>query len=99
MRSNDLYPMFDNNGFFNGEIPDQCVIDCTRPGQDATDAIVHWIGVLEFEVPREAAQAYLREFGAWDDLKDASDATLTQRVLWVACGDIRENGGWDGLIH
>ena len=50
-------------------------------------------------MPREKAIAYLGEFGAWEDLETASQKTLAQRVLWLACGDISDGEDWIGLIH
>ena len=49
----------------------------------------------------EAKQAirYLREYGAWENLETDTDRELAERVLWLACCDIREQGEWFGLIH
>jgi hypothetical protein len=32
----------------------------------------------------------LREYGAWDETERADHAQNTQRILWLACGDIQE---------
>ena len=32
----------------------------------------------------------LREWGAWDETERADHAQNIQRILWLACGDIRE---------
>lgn len=98
---------FDEHGWFSGTIPAKCVADCTQPGQDADEDVRHWIKKLDFEVPRDLAIRYLREFGAWplesdeydQGLEDMSDGELAEKVLWIACGDIKENGEWFGLIH
>jgi hypothetical protein len=54
---------------------------------------------LEFQVPRERAIAYIREFGAWtaEELAAKSDDDLAEVVLWLACCQIRETGEWWGL--
>ena len=90
--------LFDQYGNFNGEIPAECVADCTTPGQDADESVTYWRTRLDFSVPRDLAIRYLKDFGAWDDLAEASDTTLAERCLWIACGDIRENGEWFGLV-
>ena len=32
----------------------------------------------------------LREYGAWDEIERADHAQNIQRILWLACSDIRE---------
>ena len=91
--------LFSEYGEFLGTLPAECVDDCSMPGCDASDPVAYWRKRLDFQVPRELAVRYLRDFGAWDDLATVEDATLANRVLWIACGDIRENGEWLGLIH
>jgi len=91
--------LFDAHGWFTGNLPAECVADCTTPGQDAGPSVDYWRKRLDFQVPRELAVKYLRDFGAWDSLETDSDDNLARRVLWIACGDIRENGEWFGLIH
>jgi len=66
-------------------------------GRDAAEYAEYWCKKLNFTVPRDLAERYLQSFGAWDDLSEANDETLAQRVLWMACGDIEENGYWHGL--
>lgn len=90
---------FDSIGQCLRDIPTDAVNDCTRPGVDATDNVLYWIHKLDFTVPRESAVAYLREFGAWDDLDTADDETIAVRVFWTACGDIKDNGEWFGLMN
>lgn len=92
--------IFDDYGYFQGTIPAEAVHDMTQPGP-VDDAVEYWRDRLNFEVPRELAIHYLREFGAWDhdDLTAMDDTDLARIVLWIAAGDIRENGEWFGLIH
>lgn len=91
--------LFNEYGHYNGpEIPSTCVEDLTAPGP--ADALArYWRSKLDFEVPRDLATTYLRGFGAWsvEDLAAMSDTDLTETVLWLACGDIKENGEWFGL--
>lgn len=89
---------FDSNGYLLKKIPKQCVEDCSGAGR-ADEAVKHWVKKLNFHVPRVTAIAYLKDFGAWDDLAGVDQETLDQRVLWIACGDIKENGDWLGLVH
>ena len=91
---------FDENGNFIGKFPKDCIEDCGRPGQRYPD-VEYWQNELNFLVPQNRAIEYLKEFGAWDSLELASktDIELSQIILWIACGDIRENGEWFGLVH
>ena len=90
--------LFDSYGWFTGTLPADCVVDCSQPGP-VDEAVEYWRGKLSFDVPRPLAVRYLKEFGAWDDLETAEPESLARRCLWIACGDIRENGEWFGLIH
>jgi hypothetical protein len=91
---------FDKYGYFHGTIPQEAVDDCTGPGP-ADESVEYWQKKLNFNVPRDLAIRYLREFGAWEQgaLKDMSDLDLAQKVLWIACGDLKEQGEWFGLVH
>lgn len=91
--------LFNEYGYFQGEIPADCVGACTEPGRDASESVEYWVDYLDFRVPREQAIKYLKEFGAWEDLDKEDDLTLAMRCLWLACGDIKENGEWLGLVH
>lgn len=92
--------MFDTYGNFHGELPADCVRDCSHAGQCDAD-VAFWRAQLDFQVPRDLAIAYLAEFGAWEraDLMAKGDDDLADIVLWIACGDLRESGEWFGLIH
>jgi hypothetical protein len=91
---------FDEQGFFVGELPKDCIHDCTHSG-DCTDDLKRWVIVLGFRVPRERSIAYLKEYGAWDveELESMDDEELSMKVLWLACGDIVDNGEYIGLVH
>jgi len=93
--------MFDEHGYYIGKkFPKSCIEDCTRPGS-CDDAVEYWQKKLNFNVPRDLAISYLKEFGAWEieELNEMDDITISQYVLWIACGDIKENGEWLGLVH
>jgi hypothetical protein len=91
---------FDQHGYFHGDIPQECVSDCNHPGQCDAD-VEFWTSELGFSVPREKAIIWLSEFGAWDleELNEKQDNELAEIVLWLACGDIKANGEWLGLVH
>jgi hypothetical protein len=57
--------------------------------------------VLNFTVPRQKAIDYLKEYGAWEveEMNEWTDEELAEKVLWIACGDISEQGEWLGLVH
>lgn len=98
--------LFDECGWFVGDLPDECVADCSASG-DVTALVYLWLDRLSFVVPRSKAIAYLKEFGAWPvesdeydkGLNDMTDTELAAKVLWIACGDIAEQGEWLGLNH
>lgn len=97
---------FDPNGNFIGEFPAECVSDCSAQGS-VDESVAYWLKRLSFEVPRERAIKWLKEFGAWPldtdeydkGLNDMSDEEIASKVLWLACGDIKESGEWFGLSH
>jgi len=82
----------------SGRFPADCIESCAASG-DCTEAVEYWQSRLNFNPPRDLMERYLKEYGAWDDLQTASDDTLAQRILWIACCDIREQGEWSGLNH
>ena len=91
---------FDEWGNFIGELPEQCVKDCTRMG-DVTDFLDEWIESLEFEAPRDLALVYLRE--CLGDYEDEEIAAFTQQqvnrwIMFFATDAIRNDGDFCGLI-
>ena len=81
MKGDNMTIYFDKFGWFLGELPEDCVADCTTPGQDASISVAYWQNRLGFKVPRDLAIRYLKEFGAWDSLETESDTTLADRCL------------------
>ena len=90
---------FNSHGYLLGTLPADCIADCAHSGP-CDDDVRHWRQRLDFQVPRERATAYLREFGAWtaEELAAKSDEDLAEVVLWLACCQIRETGKWWGLV-
>ena len=92
------YKWFYENGELKGELPQECIDDCSGGG-DVGGVVEYWVKELDFQVPREQAIKYLQAFGAWDDLENDSQDDLNMRCLWIGCCDISEQGEWYGLIH
>lgn len=92
--------MFNEYGHFTGKIPKACVRDCSE-ARDVSGSVARWRKKISFTVPRELAVKWLGDSGAWEreELKTESDETLAQRVLWLACCDIKENGIFFGLCN
>ena len=92
-------PFFDSNSFFIGSFPKKCVEECAASG-DCTDAVQFWQNKLDFTVPRENAMAYLIRSGGWsfEELHALNDTEIAEKILWMACGEIKESGEWYGLI-
>lgn len=88
---------FDEDGYLIDEIPQECVADCSAAGS-VDSSVSYWVEKLDFNVARHLAIRYLYEWGAWNDLETADDETLAQRVLWLACCDLKEENEWIGLI-
>ena len=82
------------------ELPGQCVLDCSGPG-DATEAVQHWTSLRlrgtpnEIKRPAECTEenlaAELKEFGAWDAEELANDGDNWERIVWIAAGNISED--------
>lgn len=91
---------FDATGWFQGEFPEDCIEQCHHQGACDAD-VARWRAELDFIAPRELAIPWLREFGAWDieELSEMSDEDISNKVLWLACADIQEQGEWLGLVH
>lgn len=95
-----LTPWFWDNGELRKRIPKDTVRQCARSGHN-DETVEYWVKRLKFDAPREKAIAYLAEFGAWDrpKLEAMTQKDINEKVLWIACWDIREEGQWYGLNH
>lgn len=78
---------------FREDIPEECVTECTHPGECDAD-VIRWREKLGFTVSRPDAIRGLRMYGAWspEELAVKTDEELAEIVLWVACGSIKEDG-------
>ena len=92
---------FTADGMILRNLPEECVEECSRPGESADEPVARWVRQLHFDPPRALAIPWLEEFGAWEreELGGWSDTRVAETVLWIACGDIREDGEWIGLSH
>jgi len=86
----------------SGIFPGDCIAECSASGS-VDNAVEYWKNKLDFVAAlaphRPHVESFLKEYGAWDDLADATIETLADRVLWLACCDIAEQGEWSGLVH
>lgn len=91
---------FDEWGNLIKEIPEEAVADCSHQGE-CFPGVEYWQAKLDFMGPRQQMLEYLYPFGGWEreELNGMTDVELAQIVLWIAAGDIQENGEWFGLIH
>ena len=79
--------------FYIDDFPNEAIEDCSRGGQDASEAVAFWTDKLGFEVPSHEARECLRGYGAWTDGELADDAANVQKFFWIMMGDFNE---WDG---
>jgi hypothetical protein len=70
-----------------------CILGCSHSGR-CDDDVEFWVKELNFAdgLPVEKAKRYLQEYGAWDEeeLENMSDDDVAQRVLWIFCGNIKD---------
>lgn len=67
----------------------------SQPGQDASEDItalrkVPYIAEQLDKIDADILRAELAEYGAWEEAELADHDTNLQRILWLACGDIKE---------
>jgi hypothetical protein len=82
--------------FYIEDFPAEAIADCSKGGQDATEAVEFWIERLGFQVPADEARECLGGYGAWDTAELADDALNAQRFFWIMMGDFAE---WDGTAE
>lgn len=76
---------------FHLEIPDAAIPDCSHAGA-CDDDVSHWSS----RIPRPDSltpallASELREYGAWDTDELADDEANWQRIIWIACCDLKE---------
>lgn len=90
---------FNEQGYAVGSFPADCVAACSASGQ-VIGSVQYWQMTLGFTVPRRLALRYLAETGAWTraELDEMSDTELAEKVLWLACCNLKESGEGYGLV-
>ena len=71
-------------------LPQSCVMDCSAPGQDATDACDYWIKRLSFDAPPWLLREHLAEFGCWSKADLCDHQANLRRLMWTWACDCRE---------
>jgi len=87
-------------------LPWECVLDCSAPGQDASESVEYWEKHPEVELPDPAAILRdLQDTGAWDDLDESvepdqweQEKRNRQRYIWMAACDLWERWQQGELI-
>ena len=89
----DKSEWFDERGELVKPLPGQCIEDCSGSGP-VDDQVAYWVDKLGFDIdmPRDKAIKFLSEYGAWesDELEDMDIIELAEKVLWIFCGNIKE---------
>jgi hypothetical protein len=85
-------------GEFLGTLTDDVVSECSH-SSDCYEDVEYWVKELEFNVPEHLGRMYIKDTGAWEDWDTCDMKTLNERVLWLACCDIKEQGEWFGVCQ
>lgn len=84
---------FDEFGQLTRDLPQECIDACTHRGS-CDDDVAFWVEELEFDkgLPIEMAKRWLRSTGGWtkEELDEETDKDIAEKVLWVICGNIKE---------
>ena len=92
--SDDGSAWFDERGELLKPLPGACIMACSGQGR-VDDEVAYWVNALKFDLglPRERAINFLSEYGAWelDELDGMDDFNLAEKVLWIFCGNIKED--------
>ena len=86
------------NAWFHGRQsikapPLQAVIDCSRPGQPADEAVDKWVTQLAFDGPAWLILEHLSGYGAWDACQLCDHQQNLRRLFWIWCCDLSEEFG------
>ena len=76
---------FYSNGQMKENLPMDCILDCSGGG-NVDDSVDYWVNELNFHVPTEKGLSYLQECG----LDDIGIEDVDKYVLWIMCGNIKE---------
>lgn len=76
-------------------VPADAVYECAAPGRDAAPYVAETLEEMnesDWRADRPELERFLARLGAWlpEDLAQETDATIRERVLWVACCDLLE---------
>lgn len=73
------------------EIPVDAIADCSHQGR-CDDDVAHWSKRVErpTECSPENLAAELKEYGTWDSDELADDDENWNRIVWIACCDLKE---------
>ncbi|MFZ9326512.1 MAG: hypothetical protein ACO24H_03495 [Polynucleobacter sp.] len=91
--------MFKNDWFEGRQLvkspPIDAVIDCSRPGQDASVPVAFWVQKLNFDGPAWFIREHLWGFGCWDKKQLCDHNENRERLFWSLCCDIAEELKYD----
>ena len=90
----------DENGWFNEKgnlikkLPRVCIIECSKPGEDAYLKCLDWVNKLPYFVDSldiPLAKGYLKSTGGWEDDEIASfnNEKTAICILWLIANDIK----------
>lgn len=71
-------------------IPHPAIEACAHSGP-CDDDVAHWLPLIVWHASDERLRRILKESGGWDDSELTDRWTNRERVLWLACWDIKEN--------
>lgn len=76
---------------FTLDIPGEAIPVCSHQG-DCDDDVAHWASKITrpSEITPELLAVELKEYGAWDTEELADDDQNWQRLIWIACCDLKE---------
>ena len=86
-----LWRLWFNDRAAISRLPEDCIADCSSPGQDATEACNYWIERLSLEAPPWLLREHLEEYGAWSKAELCDHQANLRRLLWTWACDCREN--------
>ncbi len=76
---------------FTLEVPEKAVEDCSRPGQDASEAVAYWLDKVDFShVVNEDIRRELLDSGGWEREELEDNDENKKKILWMAACNIVE---------
>ena len=80
-------------------LPESCVMDCSVPGQDASEAVEYWVKRLQFEAPPWLLREDLKAEGCWTDAQLCDHQENLKRFLWIWACRCREEQDMNWLAY